>query len=202
MRGESFDFLSNFGTLWQVLLGACLATGGGLLANQLEWRVQMHRRERNAALFFGEILSSFAIILKRAHETKQIGEPFGPVTVRILRSARREIEIYERNRESILDLRDSALRARIYTLTHRLAMPLDGLFDAIQEIGLLEAQLRSRSLEIEDRSEIESRLADLKERREAVYDFIQEKTADIHGVLLALAPMAGQSFALEEEDAA
>jgi hypothetical protein len=198
MRSEAFDFITGLGTLWQIVLGAGLATGGGLLANQLEWRVQMRRRERNAALFFGEILSSFAIILKRAHETKLIGEPFGPVTVRILRSARREIEIYERNRESIVDLRDAALRARIYTLTHRLAMPLDGLFDAIQEIGLLEAQLRSRGLDVDDRSEMERRVADLKERRDAVYEFIREKTADIDDVLCALAPLAGHSFAREE----
>lgn len=198
MRSESFDFLSNFATLWQVILGAGLATGGGLLANQLEWRVQMRRRERNAALFFGEILSGFAIIMARAHETKQIGEPFGPVTMRVLRQARREIEIYERNRESIVDLRDAVLRARIYALVHRLAMPLDGLFDAAQEIGVLEAQLRSRALDAEDRGEIETRVANLKERRDAVYDFIREKTADIDGVLCALAPLAGQSFARDE----
>src|SRR5579859_5871747 len=104
MRSEVFDFVSNLSTLGQIVLGACLATAGGLAANQLEWRVQTRRRERNAALFFGEILSSFIIILKHAHETKQIGEPFGPLTMRILRSARSEIEIYERNRENILDL--------------------------------------------------------------------------------------------------
>src|SRR5271165_680108 len=72
MRSETFDFVSNFSTLWQVILGAFLATGGGLVANQLEWRAQTRRRERNAALFFGEVLSSFAMILKRADETKKI----------------------------------------------------------------------------------------------------------------------------------
>jgi ABC-type uncharacterized transport system permease subunit len=60
MRGQAFDFISNLGTLGQIMLGACLATAGGLAANQLEWHVQMRRRERNAALFFGEILSTFA----------------------------------------------------------------------------------------------------------------------------------------------
>jgi hypothetical protein len=198
MRSEAFEFITSLGTLWQIVLGACLATGGGLLANQLEWRVHTCRRERNAALFFGEILSGFAIIMMRAHETKQIGEPFGPVTMRVLRQARREIEIYERNRESIVDLRDAALRGRIYALVHRLAMPLDGLFDAAQEIGVLEAQLRSRGLDVEDRSEMERRVVDLKERRDAVYDFIREKTTEIDGVLCALAPLAGQSFAREE----
>jgi len=198
MRSEAFDFLSNLSTLGQIVLGACLATAGGLAANQLEWRAHVRRRERNAALFFGEVLSSFAVILKRADETKQIGDPFGPLTMRILRSARREIEIYERNRESILDLRDAALRARIYGLTHRLAGPLDGIFDVTQEIGAIEVQLRSRQLESEDRSEAESRLAGLKERREATYEYIRTKSDDIENVVAALAPLAGQSFVLDE----
>jgi len=199
MRSEIFDFVSSLSTLGQIALGACLATAGGLAANQLEWRAQTRRRERTAALFFGEVLSSLAIILKRAHETKQIGEPFGPLTMRILRSARREMEIYERNRENILDLRDAALRGRIYGLTHRLAGPLDSIFDATQEIGTLEAQLRSRQLEAEDRDDIARRIAALKERREATYDYVQDKTAGIEVVLAALTPLAGQSFATEED---
>jgi hypothetical protein len=198
MRNEAFDFISNLGTLGQIILGACLATAGGLAANQLEWRVQTRRRERNAAVFFGEILSSFAIIMKRAHETKQIGEPFGPITVRLLRTARRELEIYERSRENILDLRAAALRARIYALTHRLAGPLDSILDVTQEISVIETQLRSRQLETEDRSEAESRLAGLKERLEATYDYILTKTGDIENVLASLAPLAGQSFTLDD----
>jgi hypothetical protein len=200
MRSQAFDFISNLSTLGQIMLGACLATAGGLAANQLEWRVQVRRRERNAALFFGEILSTLAIILKHADETKQIGEPFGPLTMRVLRSARQEIEIYERNRENILDLRDSGLRARIYSLTHRVAGPLDGLFDATQEIGVLETQLRSRHLESEDRDHIEGRVAALKERREATYDYIKGKSVEIETVLAALAPLAGQSFPTKEAD--
>ena len=198
MRSEAFDFISNLGTLGQILLGACLATAGGVAANQFEWQVQMRRRERSAALFFGEVLSSVAVILMRAHETKQVGEPFGPLTIRILRSARHELEMYERNRENILDLRDARLRARIYGLTHRIAGPLDGIFDATQEIAGLEAQLGSRLLDSEDRDQLQKRIAALKERRDATYGYIQEKSAEIATVLKALAPLAGQDFALDE----
>jgi signal transduction histidine kinase len=198
MRREALDFISNLSTLGQILLGACLATAGGVAANQFEWQVQTRRRERTAALFFGEILSSVAIILKRADETKQIGEPFGPLTIRILRSARQEIEMYERNRENILDLRDAGLRARIYGLAHRLAGPLDGIIDATQEIAGLELQLRSRQLEAEDRGHMEKRIAALMERREATYDYIQIKSSEIQDVLTALSSLAGQTFALDE----
>ncbi|HEY2446165.1 MAG TPA: hypothetical protein VGI20_10535 [Rhizomicrobium sp.] len=198
MRGETFDFISNFSTLWQVVLGACLATAGGLAANQFEWRAQMQRRERNAALFFGEVLSSLAVIIKLADHTKKIGDPFGPITLRMLRSARREIDIYERNRESLIDLRDAALRARMHRLTLRLAMPLDGTFDASQEIALLEGQLRSRTLDDEDRSELEARIVGLKERREAGYDYMLENSHEIAKVLSDLAPLARHVFDLDE----
>ncbi|HEY6578045.1 MAG TPA: hypothetical protein VIY09_01865 [Rhizomicrobium sp.] len=197
MRSDSFDFLSNFSTLWQVILGACLATVGGLVANQLEWRVQTKRRERNAALLFGEVLSSLTVVLDHAHRTKQIGDPFGPITLRMLRSARREIEIYERNRENLLDLRNAGLRSRIHGLTIRLAMPLDGIVDASQEIDLLEKQLRSRALEQSERSELEAKQAAVLERREAGYDYIRETAAEIGGLLEDLSPLAGHRFAVE-----
>jgi hypothetical protein len=194
MRSETFDFISNFSTLWQVILGAFLATGGGLVANQFEWRAQTRRRERNAALFFGEVLSSFAMILKRADETKKIGEPFGPITLRMLRSARREIDIYERNRENLLDLHDAELRSRIHALSIRLALPLDGIFDAAQEIAALEVQLRSRNLDERDREEFAVRVAEIKERREAGYDYVLETAAEIPDVLASLSPLAGHDF--------
>jgi hypothetical protein len=195
MRSETFDFISNFGTLGQVILGAFLATAGGLVANQLEWRAHTKRRERNAALFFGEVLSSFAIILKRADETKKVGDPYGQVTLRMLRSARREIDLYERNRESLLDLRDAGLRGRIHGLTIRLSLPLDGIFDLTQEIGTLEAQLRSRNLDERDREEFATRVAEMKERREAGYDYVMETAAEIGHTLAGLSPLAGHDFA-------
>jgi hypothetical protein len=197
MRGESFDFISNFSTLWQVMLGACLATAGGLVANQFEWRIQEQRKERNAALFFGEVLSTVAVVLKLAHRTKQIGDPFGPVTLRMLRAVRREIEIYERNRESLIDLRDAGLRANIHQLTLRLAMPIDGLFDISQELASIESQLKSRTLDAADREEIEARAAELKERRDGTYDYILERSAEINGVLSGLGPLARHKFDVE-----
>jgi hypothetical protein len=195
MRSETLDFISSFGTLWQVILGAFLATAGGLAANQLEWHVQTRRRERNAALFFGEVLSTFVVVFRRAHETRQIGDPYGQVTIRMLRSARREIDIYERNRESLLDLRNAGLRARVHSLAIRLALPLDGIADLTQEISALEAQLRSRNLDAEDRDEITAHAAQLKDRREAGYAFVLETSGEIAGVLADLAPVAGHVFA-------
>ncbi|HTT83659.1 MAG TPA: hypothetical protein VMF67_09255, partial [Rhizomicrobium sp.] len=194
MRGEAFDFISNFSTLWQVILGALLATAGGLVANQFEWRAQAIRQERNAALFFGEVLSSYATILGHADETRKIGDPYGPITLRVLRSARREIDIYERNRESLLHLRDAGLRARIHGLTIRLSLPIDGIFDTTQEINNLEVQLRSRNLDEADREEFSRRVLEIKERRDAGYEFVIKTAAEIKDVLAALSPLAGHDF--------
>jgi DNA repair exonuclease SbcCD ATPase subunit len=117
----------------------------------------------------------------------------------MLRSARREVEIYERNRESLPDLRDAGLRARIHSLAIRLSMPLDGIFDAAQEIAAAEAQLRSRLIEAEDRNELQARLSALKERIEAGYDYILETSAEIKPLLAELGPLARHTFAPDDD---
>lgn len=202
MRGEAFDFISNFSTLGQVVLGAFLATGGGLVANQLEWRALTRRRERNAALFFGEVLSTFVVILKRADATKKIGDPYGPITIRMLRSARREIDIYERNRENLLDLHDARLRARVHSVAIRHGMILDGIFDSSQEIASAEVQLRSRNLDEADRGELVARVEQMKNRRDAGYEFMMETVTEIGNVLKDLSPIAGHEFAPDKYDPA
>src|ERR1700761_2737134 len=130
MASDTFGFLVDQNTLIAVILGAVLATVGGFGATMLERFLDKRERQRNAALFFGEILSSLVIILRFADQTKKIGEPYGPITMRMLRSARGELDIYDRNRENIFDLNDGDLRARIQTLLIRLSMPLDGVIDA------------------------------------------------------------------------
>src|SRR4029078_3785178 len=66
LRPEDYDFISNFSTLEAVFIGAILATIGGFAATQLEWYFERKRRERNAALFFGEVLSTLAMLMRLA----------------------------------------------------------------------------------------------------------------------------------------
>src|SRR5579864_4075349 len=146
LNPENFDFISNFNTLWPIVLGALLATAGGLAGGQLEYFLESRRREKDAALFFAEVLSTLKIILDLAADTRKIGDPYGPITLRMLRSARREIDIYERNRETLYALRDGDLRARIHTAILRLTMPLDGLFDATSAIETYSTQLRAPAI--------------------------------------------------------
>src|SRR5450432_3102624 len=99
MAIDTFGFLTDQSTLIAVILGAILATIGGFVATALERILDRRERERYAAMFFGEVLSTLAIIVRFADETKKIGDPYGPVTMRMLRSARSELDIYDRNRE-------------------------------------------------------------------------------------------------------
>ncbi len=131
MRLEFPEFSHQNETLVAVVLGALLATISGVIANQLEAFLRRRERERSAALLFGEVLSTLRVILENAESIRHIGEPYGPVTRRMLHAARREIDIYDRNREALVDLRDAGLRVEMHSLIVRIAMPLDGLIDSL-----------------------------------------------------------------------
>jgi hypothetical protein len=193
MAIDTFGFLTDQSTLLAVFLGAVLATIGGFSATVLERYLDKREREQNAALFFGEVLSTLAIIVRFADETKKIGEPYGPITMRMLRSARNELDIYDRNRETLFDLRDADLRARILTLTIRLSMPLDGVIDATEELTTLQRQLKALG-DPADRAELEERIRVGEARRESGYEFIVETAAQLKGVISALEPLARHSF--------
>src|SRR5215510_3127200 len=93
-------------TLLAVVLGAVLATAGGFSERQFERLVQRREKERSAALLFGELLNAMRIIMTLADEARGRGDPYGPITLRFIRGAQREVDIYDRNRETLLDLRD------------------------------------------------------------------------------------------------
>jgi hypothetical protein len=117
-------------TLLAVVIGAALATVGGVLAGQIEFNQIRRERERNAGLLFGEVLAGLNMILQLAKEARGRGEPFGPITMRILKAAHRETHIYERNRELLFAVRDAKLRARTHILLLQMSLTLDSIFEA------------------------------------------------------------------------
>jgi hypothetical protein len=147
MRVNPLETSPHGDTLVAVVVGALLATLSGVAANQLEGFFRRRERERAAALLFGEVLSSLRVILEGAERTRHIGVAYGPVTRRMLHAARREIDIYERNRESLLDLRESGLRVELHALMVRLAMPLDGVIDSFTDAGGSDDQARDLGFE-------------------------------------------------------
>ena len=147
MRFDRLDFSAHGDTLLAVVVGALLATLSGVLANQFEAAMHRRERERAAAMLFGEVISSLLVLLDSAHAARGVGDPYGPVTRRILQSARREIDIYERNRESLLHLREPSLRVDIHTLMVRISMPLDGVLDSFLSPATANDEARARGLE-------------------------------------------------------
>ncbi len=135
MRLEPFDFSGQGETLMAVVLGALLATLSGIAATQIEAHFKRRERQRDAALLFGELLSTVQILLLNADAARGRGDPYGPVTMRSLHAARRELDIYDRNRERLYDIRDAALRVKIHAVAVRIAMPLDGIIDASADLA-------------------------------------------------------------------
>ncbi len=179
MRVEHFD-PSHGGTITAVVIGALLATLSGIVATQLEAYFKRRERERDAALLFGELLSTLRVLLGAATASQKVGDPFGPVTTRILHACRGELDIYDRNRERLYDLRDAALRGKIHSLAVRMAMPLDGLLSAAP-------QLAER---LDDPA-----LAGLRDARAQGWIFLRRHGDEIPDIVKALGILGKHTFA-------
>src|ERR1700743_3757811 len=181
-------------TLSAVVIGAVLATIGGFIATQLEAIMRRREREHSAALLFGEILSVVELLMELAVQAKGVGEPYGPMTLRLIRAMSREIDIYERNREVLYELRDSGIRARIHTTVVRMRASLDGLIDFSAEIRDVDLDLLGMAPDHPARADLTARLADLAQRRDGSFDFAVETAGRIKPILAALQPIAKQTF--------
>jgi hypothetical protein len=179
-------------TLLAVVLGALLATAGGFSERQFERMVQKREKEHSAALLFGELLSAMRVMMRLANQARGRGDPYGPVTLRFFRAVKREVEIYDRNRETLLDLRDPRSRAAINVLIARLSFSLDGVLDTSTEIVGLERE--ATSADDDQRAKLEQTLAALNETRKAAFDFAVETAEEITPLLASLAPIARHNF--------
>jgi hypothetical protein len=150
-------------TLIAVGVGAVLATIGGFLASLLEARVHRRHREQTAAITFGEIVASLNLLIRAIQDAHGVGEPFGQLTMRLIRAARREVDAYERNRAALADLRDTDLRLSMHALMMRMALALDGILEVPTE------DLRASS-----------------------YEYLLEITPGLEALVLRLVPVAGQ----------
>jgi len=183
VRPDLFEFATHSGTLVAVVVGAVLATLSGVAATQLEAHLKRRERERDAALLFGELLSTLKILLDNAIESRRHGDPYGAITVRMLRACRREIDLYDRNRQALYELRDAKLRVQIHSLMVRTAMPLDGVLDASDELA-----------PVAETADPGPRLAALRVARDVGFDFLVENAKEIPGLVAALARPAHHAF--------
>ena len=133
-------------TLAAVTLGALVATVSGVMANMWEAQVRQSKSDRAAAVLIGEAISTMHAILQGALRSMTVGERFGVVTQRMLRAARREIDVYDRNRELLVDLRDAKLRVDLHSLMVRIAMPLDGVIATFDHRDHADHEARERGV--------------------------------------------------------
>jgi len=195
VRSETFDFISSLDTIWAIVAGAILATTGGLIATQLEHRFDTKRRERESALFFGEIMTMVRMTAEAAERARGIGDPFGPVTMRLLRMVRRELDVYDRNRERLFELKDPIMRAHIHRTLLRIMMGVEGSIEAATEAAELEDELLSSDdIPAQRRAVLERRMEDQKERRNLSFDFLNEMTQTAVELAKKLEPIARVDF--------
>lgn len=161
-------------TLAAVVIGAALATVGGLLAGQIEHHLMRREREQNAGLLFGEILAALNMIMQLAAEARGRGDPYGPVTMRILKAAHRETLVYDRNREFLFAVRDARLRARTHILLLQMSLTLDAAFEGA---GAPETSGSDRLTSLN-----------------ASFDFLQELRQDIPALLAKYRRIAKYAF--------
>jgi hypothetical protein len=174
-------------TMLAVVLGALLATMGGFIAARLEAWLRRGERERDAGLLLGEVVFTFGMVLKMAVESRAIGDPYGPITLRMLRGAQREADAYERNRERLSDLRDAPLRIKVHTLMITLTMTLEGLLEATRDIAALPDTAAGRAS------------ADgLRIERDTSFDFLSATVSQLDPLLVRLGAIAKVSFAGHE----
>jgi len=195
VRAESMEFITNLDTVGALFAGAVLATAAGFVATQIEHRVDAKRRERQAALFFGEIMALLGVTVGAAGRARGIGDPYGPVTMRLLRMIRRELDVYDRNRERLFEIKDPALRARIHVTLLRTMMGVEGALESAAEVNQIEAELKiNPGMPEAQREHLQARLCDQQTRRDGGFDFLIEASGQAAKLTKELEPIARVDF--------
>jgi len=136
-----------------------VATLGSFAASLYEHRHFRREREADAALVFGELLHALSLHIQVLRDAHSRGDPFGPITIRMARAVRREVEIYDRNRERLFGVRDATLRLHTHALMARLTFALERVLDATEALAT---------------SPTEAERAELTVARGQAYEFLVE----------------------------
>lgn len=169
VTGLSSDFLA-------ILVGAFLATGGGLLVTILIDRMERRRQARAIALLCVDLMTALATTAGFARNARERGKPYGAVTMRLVERMLRDVQVFDRNRERVIELGDPKMRSELYEFMSRLSMGLEGVIAAHAEIPALEDRLEAaleRGAGVKER-EIRELIAEAEARRAFAFDFMLE----------------------------
>jgi hypothetical protein len=181
-----FDVTSAAGAQFlAMLIGAFLASAGGFLVAWLLDRMERKRQERSIALVCLDLLSSLSVLTNLAKDARSRGSPYGPYTIRLIRSCMRDLDVYERNRERIADIADPNVRAELYQCMARMALAVDGVLGETDVIVRTNDEIeaaRTRG----DAARIEELQQDRRERetrRDISFEFMLDTTQALCGPL-------------------
>ena len=196
-----FDVTSAAGAQFMgMLLGAFLASAGGFFVTWLLDHLDRRRQERSIALVCLDLLSSLEVITKLADGSRGRGDPYGPLTMRLVRGCTRDLDVYERNRERIADISNPDLRAEIYQCMARLHLAVEGILSETEIITATDASIEiARTQGDSDRVErLEKQRSERAARRQGSFDFMLETTQGMGNSLAIklrnLAKSSGQNL--------
>ena len=195
MRPSVFDFIDNLDTLLAVIIGAVLATGGAMVAELVQDRLGRKRKARDAARFFGEILTSVDRVLERAVGSLKFGDPFGSVSKRLFRTASEETSVYERNRERMFDIHDIELRRLIHTHFLEQTVPLVAMLEYWDDVDAIEKELAEDDQMSEARRAAKlNELEQIKDQRRVALASVVQQRDQTKDICAMLAPIADLKF--------
>jgi hypothetical protein len=180
-----FDLTSAAGAqFFAMLLGAFLASLGGFSVAWVLDLLERRREERSTALVMLDLLTSLNVMTNLARDARGRGEPYGPLTMRLITGCRRDLEVYERNRERIADITDPAVRSQIYTCMTRITMAIEGVLAETESIRAAEDAIAAGA--VADKLAELTRLRETRVvRRDASFDFMVTSMNETWGPLSA-----------------
>lgn len=203
MRQTVFDYVGNLDTLIAVIVGAVLATLGALFAEIIQDRRTRKRSERDAARFFGDILTSIDAVLDFTFHTHTIGDKWGDVTVRLFKMARKEASVYERNRERLFEIQDMQLRARIHTHFLLEIFPMDAIIEDCDKIEQIQLILKANPSKSSAKAgHLREKLEMLKSDRQSGLDRLIVERSKTDAICKDLEKIAKIKFNFRDVDAA
>lgn len=177
-----FDLTGAAGSQFlAMIIGAFLASSGGFLVTWLWDRLERKRQERSIALVCLDLLSSLSVLTNLAKDARSRGNPYGPYTIRLVRSCMRDLDVYERNRERIADIVDPNARAEIYQCMARMTLAIEGVLaehDIITRSNdeIEAARVAGNAAKVKD---LEADKREREVRRDNSFDFLVDTTQEL-----------------------
>lgn len=182
VTGSIFDLTGVAGAQFvAMIIGAFLASTGGFLVTWLLDRLARKRQERSIALVCLDLVASLTVLTTLAKDARARGNPYGPYTVRLVRTCMRDLSVYERNRERIADISDPDVRAEIYQCMARITLAVEGILAETESIASVNeaiagAQAAGNAAKAGDLS---AELREREDRRNTSFEFLLETTDEL-----------------------